>query len=327
MIKARGLARQFKVRGRAIDAVQGVDIDVEREELVGFLGPNGAGKTTTLRMLTTLLRPTAGEAVVAGCDLRADPTGVRKRIGYVAQGHGAGSDQKVLDELVLQGQFYRLSKADSKRRADALLDRLDLTGVADRLAGRLSGGQQRRLDIAMGVLHDPELLFLDEPSTGLDPQSRSNLWEHIRALRTAGSTIFLTTHYLDEADALCDRILVIDNGRIVAEGTPDELKARVAGDLVTLTVEHPADTAVTSDVASKLEGSQELQVTGQTVRFRVPKGDTALMPLLRELDNAGVQPRSVQVQRPSLDDVFLTLTGRTLREAEAATPFFGGFRA
>jgi ABC-2 type transport system ATP-binding protein len=324
VIKARGLARQFKVRGHTIDAVQGVDIDIERGELVGFLGPNGAGKSTTLRMLTTLLRPTAGDAVVAGCDLLSDPAGVRKQIGYVAQGHGAGDDQRVLDELVLQGRLYGLSAAASRQRTDRVVDQFDLTAVTDRLAGKLSGGQKRRLDIAMGVLHNPGLLFLDEPSTGLDPQSRSNLWEHIRALRESGTTIFLTTHYLDEADALCDRILVIDHGRIVAEGTPETLKGNVAGDLVTLTTGAPAETAA---VASKIEGAQELQVTGDTVRFRVPQGDTVLPVLLRELDQAGALLQSVQVQRPTLDDVFLTLTGRTLREAEAAVPHYGGFGA
>jgi ABC-2 type transport system ATP-binding protein len=317
VIKARGLARQFKVRGHTIDAVQGVDIDVSRGELVGFLGPNGAGKSTTLRMLTTLLRPTSGEAVVAGCDLLADPAGVRKRIGYVAQGHGAGDDQRVIDELVLQGQLYGLSTTDSRQRAGTLVEQFDLTTVTDRLAGRLSGGQKRRLDIAMGVLHSPELVFLDEPSTGLDPQSRSNLWDHIRGLRSAGATIFLTTHYLDEADALCDRILVIDSGRIVAEGTPDSLKGQVAGDLITLTTDAPAQAA---DVAKNVPGAQEFHVNGDTVRFRVAQGDTVLPMLLRELDQAGAHLQSVQVQRPSLDDVFLTLTGRSLREAEAAVP-------
>ena len=252
--------------------------------------------------------------MVAGCDLLSDPAGVRKRIGYVAQGHSAGDDQKVLDELVLQGRLYGLSAAGSRQRVDKEVGRFDLTAFVDRLAGRLSGGQKRRLDIAMGVLHDPELVFLDEPSTGLDPQSRNNLWEHIRGLRASGTTIFLTTHYLDEADALCDRILVIDNGKIVAEGSPDALKGKVAGDLITLATDAPAETAA---VASNFEGAQELQVTGDTVRFRVPKGDTVLPALLRALDQAGVHLQSVQVQRPTLDDVFLTLTGRTLREAEA----------
>ncbi|MBP2320975.1 ABC-2 type transport system ATP-binding protein [Kibdelosporangium banguiense] len=315
MIKARGLARQFRARGHTVDAVQGVDIDVSRGELVGFLGPNGAGKSTTLRMLTTLLRPTAGEAVVAGCDLLSDPAGVRKRIGYVAQGHSSGDEQKVIEELVLQGRFYGLAAGESRRRADELLERFDLTEIAGRTAGKLSGGQKRRLDIAMGVIHSPELLFLDEPSTGLDPQSRSNLWDRIRSLRATGTTIFLTTHYLDEADALCDRILVIDHGKIVAEGTPDSLKNQVAGDLVQFETGAPAAAA---EIAAKVDGAQELHVDGNTVRFRVAKGDTVLPLLLRQLDQADASLLSIQVHRPTLDDVFLTMTGRSLREESHA---------
>ncbi|MFC0114535.1 ATP-binding cassette domain-containing protein [Kibdelosporangium aridum] len=315
MIKARGLARQFRTRGQTVDAVQGVDIDVAPGELVGFLGPNGAGKSTTLRMLTTLLKPTAGEAQVAGCDLLTDPAGVRKRIGYVAQGHGSGDEQKVIDEAVLQGRFYGLSAAEARRRADELFDRLELADFAGRVAGALSGGQKRRLDIAMGVLHEPELLFLDEPSAGLDPQSRSNLWGHIRTLHQAGTTIFLTTHYLDEADALCDRIMVIDHGKIVAEGTPDSLKSQVAGDLVQFETDTPA---VAAEIAAKVDGAKELHVEGNTVRFRVSRGDTELPGLLRALDQADVALLSVQVQRPTLDDVFLTMTGRSLREASDA---------
>ncbi|MET0235374.1 MAG: ATP-binding cassette domain-containing protein [Kibdelosporangium sp.] len=315
MIKARGLARQFRARGHTVDAVQGVDIDVSPGELVGFLGPNGAGKSTTLRMLTTLLRPTAGEAVVAGCDLLSDPSGVRKRIGYVAQGHGSGDEQKVIEELVLQGQFHGLAGAESRRRAGALLERFDLTEIAGRVAGKLSGGQKRRLDIAMGAIHEPELLFLDEPSAGLDPQSRSNLWDHIRSLRAAGTTVFLTTHYLDEADALCDRILVIDQGKIVAEGTPDELKNQVSGDLVRFETDAPA---VAAGIASGITGARELDVDGNTVRFRVPRGDTVLPSLLRQLDQADASLLSIQVHRPTLDDVFLTMTGRSLREESYA---------
>jgi ABC-2 type transport system ATP-binding protein len=312
VIKARGLARRFRARGQTVDAVRGVDLDVARGELVGFLGPNGAGKSTTLRMLTTLLRPTAGEATVAGCDLLTDPAGVRRRIGYVAQGHGAGAEQRVGDELTLQGRLYGLSAAEARRRTGDLLERFDLTAQAGQNAGKLSGGQQRRLDIAMGVLHAPELVFLDEPSTGLDPQSRSNLWNHIRALRDeSGSTIFLTTHYLDEADALCDRILVIDHGRIVAEGSPDVLKGKVAGDLITLGTSRPAEAAA---VAGRLPGVCEFATDASSVRFRTPQGDTALPALLRDLDRAGVHLDSIQVQRPTLDDVFLTLTGRSLRE-------------
>jgi len=319
MIEARGLARTFKSRGRSVEAVRGVDLDVSAGELVGFLGPNGAGKTTTLRMLTTLLRPTAGKATVSGCDLLADPLGVRRRIGYVAQGGGTTPELKVIEEMVLQAQFYGLSKSDAVRRSGELTKMLDIADLDQRLCKTLSGGQRRRLDIALGLLHDPRLVFLDEPSTGLDPQSRANLWDHIRSLRDDhDTTVFLTTHYLDEADALCDRILVIDNGRIVAEGSPNDLKSQVSGDRVEVGV--PADhVAAAAEVAGTLPGAHEVSTVDEMVRFRVPRGDTALPEMLRALDTAAVPITSVQVYRPSLDDVFLTLTGRTLRDAEKET--------
>jgi ABC-2 type transport system ATP-binding protein len=315
VIKTRGLARTFSLRGRPVEAVAGVDLDVAAGELVGFLGPNGAGKTTTLRMLATLLRPTAGEAIVAGHDLVADPVGVRRVLGYIGQGNGAGADQRVRDELVLQGRLYGLSAARSRQRVAELLAEFELADVADRLAGSLSGGQRRRLDVVLGVLHEPELILLDEPSTGLDPQSRDNLWRHVRALRDErGATVFLTTHYLDEADALCDRILVIDNGGIVAEGTPDDLKARVSGDLVRLSVSDPAG------AATALPAATSVVVTGDTVEFRVPRGDIALPGLLRELDRRGVTVSAIQTHRPTLDDVFLNVTGRAWRAGGAGGP-------
>src|ERR1044072_8274070 len=318
MIEARGLARTFRSRGRTVEAVRGVDLDVAAGELVGFLGPNGAGKTTTLRMLTTLLRPTSGEATVAGCDLAKDPVGVRRRIGYVAQGGGTTPELKVIEEMVLQGRFYGLSKSDSAARAADLMKRLDIADLDDRVIKTLSGGQRRRLDVALGLLHDPRLVFLDEPSTGLDPQSRANLWGHIKALRDEhDTTVFLTTHYLDEADALCDRILVIDHSNIVAQGTPNELKAQASGDRVEVGVPDQ-HVAATSELVRKLPDAGEISTVEGIVRFRVPRGDTAVPELLRALDGADIPMTSVQVHRPSLDDVFLTLTRRTLRDAESA---------
>ncbi|EHK88915.1 multidrug ABC transporter ATPase [Saccharomonospora azurea SZMC 14600] len=321
MIRARGLARRFSARGRTVEAVRGVDIDVDQGELVGFLGPNGAGKTTTLRMLTTLLRPTAGEAEVAGRDLLRDPLGVRRRIGYVAQGGGTLPECTVGEEIGLQGRLYGLSKAETARRAAALADQLDLSGLDDRLTKTLSGGQRRRLDIALGLVHRPPLVFLDEPTTGLDPQSRANLWNHIAELHAEqGVTVFLTTHYLDEADALCDRILVIDGGRIVAEGTPDELKARVSGDRVEIGLDHTGEQAAeAAALVERLDGAHEVSVSGGLVRFRVPRGDVVLPELLRAFDSRGLPMTSMQVQRPTLDDVFLTMTGRSLREAQSGT--------
>lgn len=322
MITARGLERRFRRKGRTggeVHAVKGVDLDVDAGELVGFLGPNGAGKTTTLRMLTTLLKPTAGTANVGGHNLLRDPLGVRKRIGYVAQGGGSSPETMVADELELQGRLYRMSKADAIARGAELTEQLDLTGLDKRLIRTLSGGQRRRLDIALGLIHSPGLVFLDEPSTGLDPQSRANLWEHIRRLRAEqGVTVFLTTHYLDEADSLADRLIVIDDGRIVAEGTPDALKARVNGDRVEIGVD-PEQGADAAEIAGRLAGARELSTSDGEVRFRVPRGDVALPELLRALDAKDIPMRSVQVHRPTLDDVFLTLTGRSLREAEEGT--------
>ncbi|MFI9591850.1 ABC transporter ATP-binding protein [Nonomuraea sp. NPDC052265] len=223
MLRTTGLTKTFE---GGVEAVKGVDISVEAGEIVGFLGPNGAGKTTTMRMLTTLLRPTSGTATVAGHDLLGDPREVRRRIGYVSQGGGVNLMAPLAGELELQGMLYGLTRAEARSRYREVLARLDLAGMEERVGGALSGGQRRRFDIAFALLHDPRLLFLDEPTTGLDPQSRANLWEHVRSLREErGVTIFLTTHYLDEADALCDRLLIIDDGRIAAEGTPAELKA------------------------------------------------------------------------------------------------------
>ncbi|WP_030792290.1 ATP-binding cassette domain-containing protein [Streptomyces sp. NRRL S-920] len=315
MIKVRDLAKTFRSRKNTVQAVRGVDIDVAEGELVGFLGPNGAGKSTTLRMLSTLLRPTSGVAMVAGCDLLDDPAGVRRRIGYVGQGNGAGGDQRVGEELMTQAQLYGIDRKQARLRVEELLDQYDLTGMETRTVSTLSGGQRRRLDIVMGVLHRPQLVFLDEPSTALDPQSRSNLWDHIRSLRDLHSTtVFLTTHYLDEVDALCERILVIDGGRIITEGTPDGLKSEVSGDLLVLETSDPSSTATT---AERLPGAREITVDGSTVRFRVPLGGSVLPGLLRELDRNQISVMSVQTHRPTLDDVFLTLTGRSLRDTDA----------
>lgn len=278
------------------------------------------GKTTTLRMLTTLLRPTAGEATVAGHDLLANPAGVRHRIGYVAQAGGTDSNAKVREELVQQGRLYRLSAEEAGRRATVLRDQLDLRGLDDRMVKTLSGGQRRRLDIAMGLVHEPPLVFLDEPTTGLDPQSRANMWTHIARVRgELNTTVFLTTHYLEEADALCDRILVIDEGEIVAEGTPDELKRRVSGDIITIEVGGDAEAArrVLANGAGRAIGLREVDAHDQTLRLTVADGDRALLAVMRELDGAQVELASIQLHRPTLDDVFLTMTGRSLRDEQA----------
>ena len=319
IIEARGLARTFTSRKRTVHAVRGVDLTVEAGEIVGFLGPNGAGKTTTLRMLTTLLEPTAGEATVAGADLRRNPLEVRRRIGYVPQAIGqtmGGTDPECLvdEELLDQAALYRIPKADAVRRAAALTAQLDLAGLDQRPVKTLSGGQRRRLEIALGLVHEPPLVFLDEPTTGLDPQSRSNLWEHIRGLRSdLGTTVFLTTHYLEEADALCDRVFIIDNGVTVASGTPDELKRQVSGDVVTLAVNGAPDKA--RELLDRQPIVSELAVAGDgSLRLNVFNGAEALPALLRVLDDAGITLASINLSRPTLDDVFLTMTGRSLRD-------------
>ena len=288
--------------------MRGVDFEIARGELVGFLGPNGAGKTTTQKMLTTLLVPTAGEARVAGHDVRSEPREVRRRIGYVAQGGCTEPIARVGEELVAQGRLYGLSAEDARERGERLLEQLDLTGVWERQTGTLSGGQRRRLDIAMGLIHEPGLVFLDEPTSGLDPQARANLWQHIRRLRDElGTTVFMTTHYLEEADALCDRVLVIDHGEIVAEGAPEALKRRVSGDAIELWFADGPSAARAAEVA---HGA----VDGTTLRLTVPSAVEELPRLFRALDDGSLLPTGVEVHRPTLDDVFLQLTGRALRE-------------
>lgn len=321
MISARGLARTFAGRGKdktPVQAVVGVDLDVADGEIVGFLGPNGAGKTTTLRMLTTLLKPTAGTATVAGYDVATQSHQVRRSIGYVSQSGSTSPEARAGEEVVDHGMLYGISQRQAEARGRELFDQLDLEGLWDRQPRAMSGGQRRRLDIAMGLVHDPRLVFLDEPTTGLDPQARANLWTHISALRTErGSTVFLTTHYLDEADALCDRILVIDHGAIVASDTPDALKRQVSGDLVVLA---PTDPGRAAEVAALLDAvaDGEVEVSGVQggthVSGRVRDAGHQVPGLLRALDAAGVALESIEVKRPTLDDVFLSLTGRSLRE-------------
>ncbi|NUS44574.1 MAG: ATP-binding cassette domain-containing protein [Mycobacteriaceae bacterium] len=322
VIRVRGLARTFQTKTGPVEAVTGIDFDVADGEIIGLLGPNGAGKTTTLRMISTLLAPTAGEATVVDADLRTEPRTVRSRIGYVAQGRMTNDNDLVVDELILQARLFGLSAAAAARNAEELMAALDLDGLARRKCSELSGGQRRRVDIALGLVHGPKLIYLDEPTTGLDPQSRANLWVHIRRLRERGTTIVLTTHYLEEADALCDRILVMDHGGIVAEGSPDELKRRISGDVISLEIDREqAELALTIaretlDVRSGMHTDGESGRTGTSlVHLTVEHGDAAVVPLLRALEERGVKAGSLTVKRPSLDDVFLTVTGRSLRDA------------
>ncbi|GAA1839740.1 ATP-binding cassette domain-containing protein [Agromyces salentinus] len=314
MITAQGLTKTFRSKGQAVEAVRPLDLAVAEGELVAFLGPNGAGKSTTLRMLTTLLPPSAGEATVAGCDIRSDAAGVRRRIGYVGQGNSAGHTQRVRDELLAQGAFYGLGRRETRVRADELIESLELGQVAGRTVQALSGGQKRRLDIALGLIHRPALLFLDEPSTGLDPHSRANLWEHIVDLRRAtGTTIFLTTHYLDEADQLAERVMVMDHGAVIADDTATALKSSLAGDRVTLSFATATDAAV---AAARIGGEVE-PGDARTVAVVERDGSRALPRWIRELGDVDLEVVGATHRQPTLDDVFLALTGRSLREEAA----------
>lgn len=315
-IVTRGLTRHFTSRKQTVEAVQGLDLEIGQGELVAFLGPNGAGKSTTLRMLTTLIPPTSGSASVAGHDVVTAQRDVRRAIGFVGQGNGAGHRQLGRDELISQGRAHGLSRADAHRRAAELVDDLDLGAVADRKVSSLSGGQRRRLDIAMGLVHLPRVLFLDEPSTGLDPQNRINLQELIRRLHAeSGSTVVLTTHYLEEADALADRVIVVDHGRVIADDSAARLKSGL-GDLVRLSYDASASLA---RAAARLERVPDarVEVSDDTVDLRVKDGSAMVGELLTDLAADGVPPMRVEVARPTLDDVFLHLTGRSLREAQS----------
>ncbi|MEQ4301155.1 ATP-binding cassette domain-containing protein [Plantactinospora sp. B6F1] len=318
MIETKGLRKSFRSRqGRekkSVDAVRGVDLVVAEGEIFGFLGPNGAGKTTTLRMLATLIEPDGGEAHIAGVDLRTNPGEVRRRIGYVAQGGSTWDESTAREELVLHARMYGLSKAEAHRRAVRALEAFQLTEYADRKCKTYSGGQRRRVDIALGIIHEPRIVFLDEPTTGLDPQSRAHMWDEIRRLRAQGMTVFITTHYLDEADALCDRIAIMDHGEVVAEGTPAELKREISGDVVQVAIEGSAQDAAkvleTEPYVTRLESSDD-----GGLRLYVNDGAREMPQILRVLDAAGVALSSIELHRPSLDDVFLTKTGRSLRES------------
>jgi ABC-2 type transport system ATP-binding protein len=315
MIRARGLTRHFTVKKEKVEAVRDLDLDVRSGELVALLGPNGAGKSTTLRMLTTLLAPTSGTAEVAGYDVVAHQREVRGHIGYIGQGNGAGHNQRGRDELISQGRAYGMSGAAARAKAAELIASLDLESVADRVTSSLSGGQRRRLDIAMGLIHSPDLLFLDEPSTGLDPQNRANLQEHIRRLRAEhGTTIVLTTHYLDEADQLAERVIVIDHGRLIADDTPARLKADYAGDRICLSFDHEHDARRAIARSAGITEGAQLEQAGANVVIRAAGGTRLVPKLLRSLDDADVTVTGVEVARPTLDDVFLNLTGRSLRE-------------
>jgi|SRR5919109_1008974 ABC-2 type transport system ATP-binding protein len=307
VIEAKGLVKNYK----DLVAVAGIDLDVHAGEIFGFLGPNGAGKSTTISMLCTLLTPTAGVARVAGIDVVHDPAAVRQRIGLVFQDPSLDDQLTARENLEFHAFVYSVPPPDRRRRIDEMLDMMQLADRGSSQVKTFSGGMKRRLEIARGMLHQPQILFLDEPTLGLDPQTRKSIWTHLNELRSKkGVTIFMTTHYMDEAE-YCDRIAIIDHGKIVALGTPDELKAMVGGDVVTITSERPEDAATE---ITRLLGVTPSRDNG-TLRMEVKDGKAFVPRLVREL-TAPVD--TVSLRRPSLDDVFLKLTGRAIREEEAS---------
>ena len=329
-ITTEQLTKTFPSRQGPVEAVRGISLDVGAGEIFGLLGPNGAGKTTTMRMLTTLLPIDAGRATVAGIDVARDPKAVRERIGYVSQLGGADELATGRENLILQGRLYGATLAELRPRVDELAELLDLSEFADRRVKTYSGGQRRRLDVALGIVHRPKVLFLDEPTTGLDPQNRANLWDHLNALRGDGTTIVLTTHYLEEADTLCDRLVIVDHGLVVVEGTPRDLKRRVAGDAIVITVRDAADAGGRgSDLLGRQPYVREISASGDQLRLYVEDGSAALPQLLRILDSEHIEVRSMSLSEPTLDDVFMRQTGRSLRDAGAdgAAPSGAGVAA
>jgi ABC-2 type transport system ATP-binding protein len=300
-----------------VTALDGLSIVVKPGEVFGLLGPNGAGKSTTIKILTTLARPDSGTATVAGHDVLRHPVRVRRHIGVVAQRSGADPVATGRDNLVLQGRLYGLRGAYLHRRVDELLDRFDLTAAAKRLVRTYSGGMQRRLDVALGLVHRPEVLFLDEPTTGLDPETRTAMWEEIVTLAADQSlAILLTTHYLDEADRLAHRLAIVDRGRIVATGTPDELKGELRGDAVHIELRGDHDDLVVRQAIARVPGVRDVATAGRRVSARADDGAAAVPGALAALDQAGVPVATVTVARPSLDDVYLRYAGRRFAEAE-----------
>ncbi|GAC1436629.1 MAG: ATP-binding cassette domain-containing protein [Solirubrobacteraceae bacterium] len=313
-IEVKGLVREFRKGPRAVD---GIDLAVAPGEIYGFLGPNGAGKSTTVLMLTTLLPPTSGSAAVGGYDIVREGPRVRASIGAALQEAALDAILTGREHLLLQATLQGIGKADRRRRAEALLERVGLTEAADRRVGGYSGGMKRRLDLALALVHSPRILFLDEPTTGLDPQSRTSLWEEVaRLAHDEGMTVFLTTQYLEEADALADRVGIIDRGRIVAEGTPTSLKAEIGGASVEI---EAADPTKGDAIAAALARFGEVARGGRgSITLGLPQGEAQLAEVFRALDETGLRVASLQLHQPSLDDVFLAKTGRKLEGAAGA---------
>jgi len=306
----------LKVYPGDIRAVDGISFEVTEGEIFGFLGPNGAGKTTTIRVLVTLLRPDGGRALVDGIDVTESPEQVRTRIGYAAQFIGVDNDLTARENLVLQARLHGLGSGEADRRSDELLEVLSLTEAADRRAGTFSGGMRRRLDLGQALVHGPRLLFLDEPTTGLDPQTRRALWGYLTTLNERGVTIFLTTQYLEEADELADRLAIIDAGKIAVEGTPTELKSQLGGEAISATLESSEAAERAADVLRPFSDAGESRIYDSTVRVFTADASSRIADVVRALDTAGISVSRLELAEPSLDDVFLRHTGARMRVDE-----------
>src|ERR1700704_5702032 len=312
-IRTVALVRQFNDS----NAVDEVDLEIDRGEIYGFLGPNGAGKSTTVRMLCTLLAPTSGSAFVAGYDIASQPGDVRLRIGVALQDAALDPKQTGRELLRLQGLLYGLPKAAMANRVNELGELIDLADALDRPIATYSGGMKRRLDLAAALVHNPEILFLDEPTTGLDPISRAKVWDEVRRLNEQlGMTIFLTTQYLEEADELCGRVGIINRGRIVAEGAPDDLKRAVGADMIIARVE--GDASAVCPVLEALDGVQTVEVHGHELVIATDNGSAAISPIAVALNGCAVTVRDLALRTPTLDDVFLDLTGSHIEREAAA---------
>jgi ABC-2 type transport system ATP-binding protein len=313
-IEVRGLSKTYRNNVKALDSL---DLTVAGGSIFALLGPNGAGKSTTIKILTTLSKPDSGEARVAGIDVLKQPEMVRRSIGCVAQKSGVDENCTGRENLTLQGQLHGLHGAELKQRVDSLLDRFSLAAASSRVASTYSGGMKRKLDIAMGLIHKPRVLFLDEPTTGLDPEARSELWEEIARLSAEGLSILLTTHYLEEADRLAQKIAIIDRGHVVAEGTAEALKGELRGDSVEVELAEPSPAETIHTVLEKIAVLSGVEVSVKSVRARAEHGATAVPQMLVALEAAGVKVAAVKVARPTLDDVYLRHTGKTFEQAEA----------